>query len=160
MNKIIYFFGLVSFFICSLFLQSAQAEMTCEPLILAKPEQVVPDRHAKGLLWKIHRIGLKPSYLYGTMHLPDKEITTLSRPVLEALDNAHSVTLEVKFSVNTFHEMSKAMNYSDGSTLEGKVGEELYDEAMELLKTYGFNEKMAKSLNPWSAYLSLSMPPS
>jgi len=160
MNKIIYFFGLVSFFISSLFLQSAQAEMTCEPLILAEPEQIVPDRHAKGLLWKIHRIGLKPSYLYGTMHLADKEITTLSRPVLEALDNAHSVTLEVKFSVNTFHEMSKAMNYADGSTLEGKVGEELYDEAMELLKTYGFSEKMAKTLKPWSAYLSLSMPPS
>ncbi len=160
LNKFFYFSSLLLISVSPLSAQIAQAEMTCEPLILAEPEQVVPDRHAKGLLWKINRIGLEPSYLYGTMHLPDKEITTLARPVLEALDNAHSVTLEVKFTVNTFYEMSKAMNYSDGTTLKGKVGDELYDHAMELLKTYGFSEKMARTLKPWSAYLSLSMPPS
>lgn len=160
MKKIISFFGLLLILISPILSQTTQAEMTCEPLVLAKPEQIVPDHHAKGLLWKIHRIGLTPSYLYGTIHLPDKEITTLARPVLDALDNAHSVTLEVKFNVNTFYEMSKAMNYSDGSTLKGKVGDELYDSAMQLLKTYGFNEDMAKTLKPWAAYLSLSMPPS
>ncbi len=160
MKNKLYFFGLLLLLISPIISQTAQAKMTCEPLILAEPEQVVPDRHAKGLLWKIHRIGLEPSYLYGTMHLPDKEITTLSRPVLDALDNAQSVTLEVKFTVNTFFEMSKAMNYSDGSTLKGTVGDELYDNAMALLKNYGFSEKMAEKLKPWSAYLSLSMPPS
>ena len=160
MNKISHFLGLFLFSVSPLILQTAHAELACEPLVLAEPEQVVPDRHAKGLLWKISRIGLKPSYLYGTMHLPDKEITTLANPVLDALDNALSVTLEVKFDVNTFYEMSKAMNYSDGSTLKGKVGDELYENALSLLKTYGFNEEMASTLKPWSAYLSLSLPPS
>ena len=160
MNKISHFLGLFLFSVSPLIYQTAHAELACEPLVLAEPEQVVPDRHAKGLLWKISRIGLKPSYLYGTMHLPDKEITTLANPVLDALDNALSVTLEVKFDVNTFYEMSKAMNYSDGSTLKGKVGDELYENALSLLKTYGFNEEMASTLKPWSAYLSLSLPPS
>ncbi len=141
-------------------IQTAHAEMVCEPLALAEPEQKVPLRHAQGLLWKITRIGLQPSYLYGTMHLPDKEITTLARPVLEALDNALSVTLEVKFDVNTFYEMSKAMNYSDGSTLKSHIGDELYNNALPLLKIYGFNENMVSTLKPWAAYLSLSMPPS
>lgn len=160
MNKLIsslsYLFISLSFFIS----QNAQAEMVCEPLVLAEQESKIPARHAKGLLWKINRVGLKPSYLYGTMHLPDKEITTLSRPVLEALDNALSVTLEVKFNVNTFYEMSKAMNYADGSTLKGEIGTELYDGALPLLKKYGFNEEMLTTLKPWAAYLSLSMPPS
>lgn len=160
MNKLIssFYCFLISFSFFAI--QTANAEMVCEPLVLAELEQKVPPRHAQGLLWKITRIGLKPSYLYGTMHLPDKEITTLARPVLEALDNALSVTLEVKFDVNTFYKMSKAMNYSDGSTLKGQVGDELYNSALPLLKTYGFNEKMVRTLKPWSAYLSLSMPPS
>ncbi len=139
---------------------TAQAELSCEPLKLAAEKPVVPPRHAHGLLWKVSRIGLKPSYLFGTMHLPDKEITTLPRPVLEALDNAMSVTLEVKFDVNTFYEMSKAMNFADGSTLKEKIGPELYARTLALLKNYGFNSEMAATLKPWAAYLAISMPPS
>ena len=160
MNKIITYIAVLLVSASPFVFQIAKADMACESLVLAKPEQIVPDRHAKGLLWKIHRLGLEPSYLYGTMHLPDKEITTLSRSVLNALDNAQSVTLEVKFDVNTFYEMSKAMNYSDGSTFKGKVGDELYSNAMPLLKKYGFDENLANTLKPWSAYLSLSIPPS
>ena len=151
-------------FLILLFIQSSwqyvSAELVCEPLKLAEPKKVAPDRHARGLLWKISRIGLQPSYLFGTMHLPDKDITTLPRPVLDALDNALSVTLEVKVDVNTYTDMTKAMNYSDGNTLEGKVGKDLYQRTVTLLKNYGFREEMITPMKPWAAYLSLSLPPS
>lgn len=150
---------LILFFIQSSW-QSVSAELVCEPLKLAEPKKVAPDRHARGLLWKISRIGLQPSYLFGTMHLPDKEVTTLPRPVLDALDNALSVTLEVKVDINTFTDMSKAMNYSDGTTLEGKIGKDLYQSTVALLKNYGFREEMITPMKPWAAYLSLSLPPS
>ncbi|MFK8068805.1 MAG: TraB/GumN family protein [Gammaproteobacteria bacterium] len=160
MNK---FFVLTTTLLLSLtfiFSTTVRAELICEPLVLAEQKQIVPDRHAKGLLWKISRIGLQPSYLFGTMHLPDKEITTLSRPVLDALDNALSVTLEVKFDPELFQDISKTMNYSDGTTLKGTVGKDLYEDALFLLKNYGFTDELASSLKPWSAYLALSMPPS
>lgn len=159
MNKFIRTLGL-SLFLSILFTNNVAAELVCETLELAEKKQVVPDRHAKGLLWKLTHIGLKPSYLFGTMHVSDKEVTTLARPVLDALDNALSVTLEVKFDVNTFYDMSKAMNYFDGTTLEEKVGKEIYDSTLTLLKRYGFSEEKAKTLKPWAAYLSISMPPS
>ncbi len=160
MNKFLIFTTTLLLSFNFIFIGTVQAEIACEPLVLAEKKQTVPDRHAKGLLWKISRIGLQPSYLYGTMHLPDKEITTLPLPVLDALDNALSVTLEVKFDPELFQNISKTMNYSDGTTLKGKVGSDLYQDTLFLLKNYGFTDELASSLKPWSAYLALSMPPS
>lgn len=153
-----YLLTLITF--STFFFGAARAELACEPLTLAAPEQTIPAHHARGLLWKVTRIGLEPSYLFGTMHLPDREITQLPRVVLEALDNSLSVTLEVKFDPDSFTDVSKTMNYSDGSKLEEKIGEELFDRTVNLLKKYGYREDMVNHLKPWAAYLSLSLPPS
>ena len=140
--------------------QQAHAELACQPLVLANSQVELPTHHKRGLLWKITRIGLEPSYLFGTMHLPDPEITNLPRVVLEALDNSMSVTLEVKIDPENVADVSKTMNYSDGTKLKEKVGDDLYARTIPLLEKYGYHEAMVQHMKPWAAYLSLSLPPS
>src|ERR1043166_5539392 len=38
-------------------------------------------RPANGLLWKVERAGLPPSYVFGTIHMADPRVTTLPAPV-------------------------------------------------------------------------------
>lgn len=160
MKKTLRIISLLATVLSLSFTRLAFAELACEPLQLAEQKQTIPERHAKGLLWKIHRIGLNPSYLYGTIHLPGKELTTLSVPVKDALDNALSVILEIKIEEDTFARMNKALYYTDDTTLKNKVGQDLYQRTIPLLNKYSFTEAMAAKLKPWAAYLTLSVPPS
>jgi uncharacterized protein YbaP (TraB family) len=49
----------------------------------------------KGLLWRVEKPGAAPSYLFGTVHLADKRVTTLPHAVKQQLDAAQSFTMEI-----------------------------------------------------------------
>jgi uncharacterized protein len=51
--------------------------------------------NATALLWKIEKAGLPPSYLFGTVHVSDPRVTTLSPAVRTALDAAKAMALEI-----------------------------------------------------------------
>src|SRR5690606_6794401 len=48
-----------------------------------------------GLLWQIEKDGQQPSYVFGTMHVPDPEFLDLPLPVQAAFDLSRHVALEV-----------------------------------------------------------------
>ncbi len=50
--------------------------------------------NGKGLLWKIKKDGLEPSYLFGTMHLTDKRVTRLTDAAQTAFDQSNTVIIE------------------------------------------------------------------
>ena len=41
--------------------------------------------NAEGLLWKVERASSAPSWLFGTMHVPDPRVTSLKEPVVGGL---------------------------------------------------------------------------
>ena len=55
--------------------------------------QALPNTEA--VLWKIEKPGVPVSYLFGTMHLSDPRVATLSPAVKDAIAQSKSVTLEV-----------------------------------------------------------------
>ena len=54
---------------------------------IQREADAVPNR--KGLLWKIDKDGVEPSYLFGTIHLSDPRVLTLPK----AADEAYRLSL-------------------------------------------------------------------
>ncbi|WP_265517751.1 TraB/GumN family protein [Nitratireductor luteus] len=72
-----------------------------EEFLRNDPEQVVEiEREAgrtpngKGLLWKIEKDGIAPSFLFGTMHVTDPRVTSLPDAAKAAFDEARTVVIE------------------------------------------------------------------
>lgn len=135
------------------------AEVVCQPLIYAKPHQVVPDRHARGILWKITAPGLRPSYLMGTVHVGEESVVNLPAAITRYLDSADSLTLEIRFDKDAELESALDMFYRDGSRIEDEIGTDLYHMVTPLLTKYGVTREAAANLKPWAAFLILNMPP-
>ncbi|WP_417413377.1 TraB/GumN family protein [Hoeflea sp.] len=88
---------------------SARAEMagTCKGTSLVKqlaasnPQKLAEARAAaraapngSGLLWKIEKPGVAPSWLFGTMHVTDPRVTALPSAAQTAFDTAGTVVIE------------------------------------------------------------------
>ncbi|MCR4266574.1 TraB/GumN family protein [Nitratireductor sp. ZSWI3] len=50
--------------------------------------------NGQGLLWRVTRDGLAPSYLFGTMHMSDPRVTELSDAARQAFDGAERIVIE------------------------------------------------------------------
>ncbi|MEX0343398.1 MAG: TraB/GumN family protein [Rhizobiaceae bacterium] len=50
--------------------------------------------NGKGLLWRIEKDGLEPSFLFGTMHLTDDRVTDLTDEARTAFEQANTVVIE------------------------------------------------------------------
>ncbi|MEM5492603.1 TraB/GumN family protein [Hoeflea sp. AS16] len=51
-------------------------------------------RNGSGLLWKVEKAGVEPSYLFGTMHVTDPRVTKMPDAAQAAFDAAGTVVIE------------------------------------------------------------------
>jgi uncharacterized protein YbaP (TraB family) len=116
--------------------------------------------YGQGLLWQIDGAGPEPSYLFGTMHTADEEVTDLAAPVLDALERAQSLSLEVIMTPEAQMSLGFAMMLSDGRTLEQVVGPDLFQRAVTAGRPYGFGQDQFRLFKPWAVMTLLSLPPS
>ncbi len=115
--------------------------------------------HAKGLLWKIEKAGVMPSYLFGTIHSDDPRVTTLPDTVATTFDNSHSFTMEALIdNSSSILEMAEAMFFSDERTLAGVLGKELYAQTIQAMSQHGLPVEGIEKQKPWVVIMSLSMP--
>lgn len=128
--------------------------------VLASPaaaDETVP--FGEGLLWRIERDGVVPSYLFGTMHVTDPRVLNLPAPVADVLDHADSLTIEVVMSPLDMVRLSLAMFLTDGRTLESIVGADTFAAIVAAAAPYGMPESALSVMRPWGATLVLSSPP-
>ena len=116
--------------------------------------------YGQGLLWQIDGAGPAPSYLFGTMHSADEEVTDLAPPVVEAFARSQSLSLEVIMTQEARMSLAFAMMLSDGRTLEQVVGAELFQRAVTAGRPYGFGQDHLRLFKPWAIMTLLSLPPS
>lgn len=80
----------------------------------------------KPMLWKIEGKGLKkPSYLFGTIHVSDKRVTTLHPHAQKAFDEADTFYAEVDLSPAKQLTASKYFLRNDGKSLSDLLGDKL-----------------------------------
>ena len=121
--------------------------------------------YGEGLLWKVEKKGVKPSYLFGTMHMADPRLIDLPAHVQKAFDESSTLALEITDILDPKALQQKAqglMQYSlylDGTTVEDRM-------TAEQVKVVGENFAnrapvpwlLAKRMRPWALIGALALP--
>ena len=117
-------------------------------------------KFSHGLIWKVEKKGLKPSYLVGTMHVSDSRVTQFGSTLKGLIGSCDSLTLEAKFDANSQQLMLKAMLLNNGRRLSDYITGQELKIVEKSLAPASFNAQMVALLKPWAATLLLSMPKS
>lgn len=115
-------------------------------------------RYGQGVLWRIERPDVAPSYLFGTMHSKDPEITRLEEPVAAQFDGAHSLAVEVVQTSRAVRAYRSAMEIPNGN-LELLIGSERLRLVEAVGARYGLSERRLRTLKPWALSVLFSVPP-
>jgi uncharacterized protein YbaP (TraB family) len=111
-----------------------------------------------GLLWRIEKPGLAPSYLFGTIHLNDERVKNLAPPIKTAFRNSRSFTMEMIADTNGLAAMSKIMFLNGGLSLRKITGEALYQDTVRVLLKRGMTTENLDRIKPWVVIMMLSTP--
>ena len=112
---------------------------------------------SNGLLWKVEKDGVRPSYIFGTIHLDDKRVTDLPTPVKQAFADSTSFTMEMIIDEASTQKFLTAMLLADGN-LQSIIGDSLFEETAGLMAEYGMPQEITERFKPWAVMLTLIMP--
>jgi len=114
----------------------------------------------KPMLWKIEGKDLKkPSYLFGSIHVADKNIVTLHPDAEAAYEQADTLATEVSMGVLNQLRAVKLMNRDDDQTLQAVIGDKLYSEVNAYLVSINPNldAEQFKNMKTWAVILIINM---
>ncbi len=114
---------------------------------------------AKGIFWKIEKIGVAPSYLLGTIHSEDSRILNLPDVIKKRFNQAETASFELKMDFNTMMRSLSTMYLEEDKTLESIIDNKAeYTELLAQLEKQGMPEVTVKRMKIWAIMLNLSMP--
>ncbi|MFQ0813643.1 polysaccharide biosynthesis protein GumN [Brucella anthropi] len=129
---------------------------------LQREADAVPNR--KGLLWKIDKDGVAPSYLFGTIHLSDPRVLALPKPVEDAYRSASTVVIETTDVLNPKAflrlklEKPDLLLFTDGTTLKSHIPAERRMEMEHKLAERGIVLDAVANMKPWVLSSLLALP--
>ncbi|KAB2720432.1 TraB/GumN family protein [Brucella intermedia] len=129
---------------------------------LQREADKVPNR--TGLLWKIEKEGIEPSYLFGTIHFSDPRVMTLPKVTEEAYRSANTVVVETtdmldpKFFLRVRLEHPDLLLFTDGTTLKSHLPAEQRDEIERKLAERGIILDAVATMKPWVLSSLLTFP--
>jgi uncharacterized protein len=140
------------------------AQIACATLVVlcvcaAAQAATVEPLYGKGLLWRVEQTGLRPSYLFGTLHSSDPRVTRLPEPVAAVFGNATSLTIEVVRTPAVEAELLHARLLERGDNLAALVGPERFERVKEVGARYGLAEAQLRQFKPWALMTLFSVPP-
>jgi uncharacterized protein YbaP (TraB family) len=90
------------------------------------PVGAAPEHPVKPMLWKVEGPGLeKASYLFGTIHVGDKAVTTLHPAADKAFEASTALHTEAAMDMESQLASMKVMMRDDGKQLDAAIGEDL-----------------------------------
>ncbi|UCC55161.1 MAG: TraB/GumN family protein [Gammaproteobacteria bacterium] len=139
------------------------ADDSCQPMPGRADTRITdksPVAYGEGLLWKIEGRGIKPGYLFGTIHLEDPRVTRLPPVVQEVFSSATSFLAEVDMHPAARAAYSERMRLPQGVSLQQYLETSLYQRLVHILDTeYALPESVLETLKPWAVFILLSRPP-
>jgi uncharacterized protein YbaP (TraB family) len=108
----------------------------------------------KPFLWRIEKI--PPSYMFGTIHLPDPRTSTMPPVVLEAISHSDEVYTEIEMDLASM--MGSAMKFvrEDGKKLADVLPPELHRRFVDYVRKKGGNPATLEPMKTWAATLQLA----
>ena len=121
-------------------------------------------QNTNAILWRVEKAGLKPSHLFGTIHVSDPRILAIPTAALDAIKEAKIVALEIAdmspaAMMQAVSKVPQLMVYTDGSRLDQKLTEDDFKKVTGVLNKAGMPGQMAALIRPWLVSIMLAVPP-
>lgn len=129
---------------------------------LAEKARTTPN--GSGKLFRLERQGLKPSYLYGTMHMTDPRVLAIEPPAAAALDGADRLVIETTDILEgpsaslAVLARPDLLNLPDGKRLGDYLTPEIRAKVETKLDAYGIPFGSVERLQPWFFSVALLLP--
>jgi uncharacterized protein len=137
-----------------------QASVSQEPAReSAQKQKLEKPEHA--FIWKIEKEGSKASYLFGTMHVPDKRFLKLNDTVKAAFKNADAVYTELDMDMLSSPETAEVIlelgMYEEGEgNLKDALPAESYEQLKQIMTEYfGYPVLVVDGMRPFMASMTL-----
>ncbi|QND51135.1 polysaccharide biosynthesis protein GumN [Phyllobacterium sp. 628] len=119
--------------------------------------------NGKSILWKIEKPGVKPSWLYGTMHLTDPRVLKLSDTADTAYKSAGTVVIETdevldpQAPLKVMANDPQLMMFTDDTTLEKLIPQDKLEGVKAGLTAHGLSLAALNKMQPWIVSSMLAM---
>lgn len=120
--------------------------------------------NGRGLLWKVEKDGVAPSWLFGTMHMTDPRVARLPAKARDVFDTADTVAIETtdildqRAMAAAMLEDPELMMFTDGSTLTDRLSAKEQEAVREALKARGIPLASVKKMKPWMLASLVALP--
>ena len=166
--------GAFAFLVGALTLSLAHAEppKPCQGSDLTQAEGLAAAEAARaddlvngdGLLWRIEKPGLAPSYLFGTIHSTDESALEVARRAAQSINGSKIVATELGGPIDTIEKanitaatLAKALD-RDHDTFEGAIAPEDRQKIEKLISSLGYPAEFAHHLKPWFLAILTALP--
>jgi hypothetical protein len=112
------------------------------------PASAQPQGERSAFLWRIE--GEAPSFLLGTIHVPDPRVSVLPRAVQQAFEASQVVLTEIPMDARTQLEMAPMLLLPRGKTLKDELPAALYTRLQSAFESRGFPLEPLSSLKIWA----------
>lgn len=121
--------------------------------------RVVKPEFVTGLLWRISKPGVKDSFVFGTIHLPDPRVNGIPKPVADALAQSGTLAMELVPGAIADARVFDLELLDDARTLESLIGPEAFAQVRQQLAPQAIPERVIAQLKPWAVLVKLGRPP-
>ena len=135
-----------------------------EGLAAAEPQPADDLVNAEGLLWRIEKPGVPPSYLFGTMHSTDDSAVEVARRAAGEIEGAKVVATELGGPMDPVEKanigaatLARALD-RDHDTFAGPVAPEDRERIEKFLAGRGYPNEFAHHLKLWFLALLTAFP--
>ena len=136
-----------------------------DPALLARVRaESAAVENGKGVLWRIEKDGIAPSFLFGTMHLSDPRVVSLGEAAQAAFDASSTVVIETTEVLDP-SKMVAAMlanpeltMFTDETTLSSLLSDEDRALVEEALSERGIPLGSVQKMKPWMIASMVSLP--
>ena len=160
------------FGVLTLSLARAEPPKACQGSDLTQVEGLAAAKSARaddlingdGLLWRIEKPGLEPSYLFGTIHSTDESALEIARRAAQSINGAKIVATELGGPIDVVEKanitaatLAKALD-RDHDTFEGAIAPENREKIEKLITSLGYPAAFAHHLKPWFLAILTGLP--
>jgi hypothetical protein len=109
--------------------------------------------------WRIEREGAAPSFILGTMHVTDPEVTALSPEISRAFDGSRALVVELTMDAATQVVLQGAAVTADQHWMETRLNDRERSLLADAAGQYRIPVASLNMLEPWAVAAMFSYPP-
>ncbi|MSO70078.1 MAG: TraB/GumN family protein, partial [Alphaproteobacteria bacterium] len=109
-------------------------------------------------MFEVSKPGATPNYVFGTMHVADRDVLRLPPPIARAFKGSRMLLVESDHAPVESYKIVEAMFLPEGRSLQDMLKPALYEEIVTAAEPVGMKERDVNRLRPWAIWILLGDP--